>query len=94
MKEKDLREVLGYLNSGKIGKSAVLEVLVDILKNGKADLSKYKGISDDDLEKEVKKIVKANKGAPINALMGEVMKKFRGKVDGKKVMMILKRLEK
>ena len=94
LKEKDLREVLGYLNSGKIGKSAVLEVLVDILKNGKADLSKYKGISDDDLEKEVKKIVKANKGAPINALMGEVMKKFRGKVDGKKVMMILKRLEK
>ncbi len=92
LKENHFREVLEYLNSGKIGKSAVLEVLVEILKNGKVNLSKYKGISDKDLEKEVKKIVSKNKGAPINALMGEVMKKFRGKVDGKKVMMLLKKM--
>jgi len=37
-------------------------------------------------------ILKKNKELSTNALMGEIMKEYKGKVDGKKVMQILKRL--
>ena len=43
---------------------------------------------------ELKKLVEANKGAPTNAIMGLAMKEFRGRVDGKKVMELLKDLMK
>ena len=44
----------------------------------------------DDLVKEIKKIVDANKGASFGVVMGKAMAQFRGKVDGKKVAEIVK----
>jgi Glu-tRNA(Gln) amidotransferase subunit E-like FAD-binding protein len=88
--EKDLRKVLSYLNKGEIAKEAIVEILVKKLKGEKFDIKDYKS-SVGDLEKDIKKIIKENKGASINALMGEVMARYRGKVDGKKVMEILKK---
>jgi Glu-tRNA(Gln) amidotransferase subunit E-like FAD-binding protein len=85
------KEVFGYLNENKIPRSAVIEILVELTKGNKIDLKKYKEIDDKTLEKEIKSIVAKNKGAPMGALMGEVMKKYRGKVEGKKVMTILKK---
>jgi len=55
------------------------------------DLNKYKGVSEDKLEKEIKELVKKKKGVAPNALMGIIMGKYRGKVDGKKVMELLKK---
>lgn len=49
-------------------------------------------ISDDMIEIEVKKIIESNKGAPFGALMGHAMKAFEGKVDGKKLSSIIKKL--
>jgi Glu-tRNA(Gln) amidotransferase subunit E-like FAD-binding protein len=46
----------------------------------------------ENLEEQVLKIVKDKPGLSINAYMGLVMKEFKGKVDGKKVMEILKKL--
>jgi Glu-tRNA(Gln) amidotransferase subunit E-like FAD-binding protein len=92
LKDKDFQEVLGYLNDKKIPKGAVLEILVEIVKGKKIDLSKYKQVDTKILEEELKKIVAANKGASIGALMGEAMKKFHGKVDGKMIMMLLKKM--
>ena len=57
-----------------------------------SDLSKLKQVDDKNLEKEIKTIIDKNKGAPFGALMGMVMAKFKGKVDGKKVSEILKKL--
>jgi len=90
LKEKDFQEVLKYLNDGLISREAVLEIFVKKLKKEKIDLKKFKS-SDKNLEKDITAIVKKNKGASLNALMGEVMKKYRGKCDGKKVMEILKK---
>ena len=88
----DYKEVLGYLDKQLISKEAVMEILVEKIKTGKVDLSKYKAVDDSSLEDELKKIISENKGASMNALMGEAMKKLRGKVDGKKIMDALKKL--
>lgn len=88
--EKDLLEVLGYLDKCEIAKEAVVEILVKKGEGKKVDVKDYKS-SDGDLERDIKEIIKKNKGASLNALMGGVMKKYRGKVDGKKVMEILKK---
>ena len=83
--------VLEAISEGKIKKDAALDILVDLIRNEKIDLSKYKTVSDKELEEEIKKICEKNKGVPFGGLMGEVMKKFRGKVDGKKVADIIKK---
>jgi Glu-tRNA(Gln) amidotransferase subunit E-like FAD-binding protein len=49
-------------------------------------------ITDAELEKELRKIVEQSKGAPIGALMGIAMSKFRGKASGQKIAEILKKL--
>ena len=51
-----------------------------------------KKVSVKDIESKVKKIVEKNKGASFNAIMGEVMKEFRGKVDGKVVAGLINKL--
>ncbi len=86
------KEVLGYLHQGLISKEAVLDILVEILQGKVIDIHKYKAVDTETLEKELKEIIHANKGAPINALMGEAMKKYRGKVDGQRIMELLKKL--
>ncbi|MBN2053042.1 Glu-tRNA(Gln) amidotransferase subunit GatE [Candidatus Woesearchaeota archaeon] len=84
-------EVLQKANKNEIPTSAVFEILAEIASSdgNKPDYSKYKGMSDDDLEQEVVKLIKENPAAPINALMGMLMAKHRGKIDGKKAMALL-----
>ncbi|MBU2406416.1 MAG: hypothetical protein KKA26_00320, partial [Nanoarchaeota archaeon] len=91
LKETDFDEVLEKYFGNEISKEAVFEILVEKVKGNKVNYSKYQVVSGDDLEKEIKEIIKKHKDAPINALMGIVMGKYRGKVDGKKVMEILKK---
>ena len=94
IREKDIEEILSSLNKKEIPKSAVMELLVEVAEGKKMNFSKYKTISEQNLEKAIKEIVEKNKNAPFNALMGIVMGKFRGKVDGKKVAEIIKKLTK
>lgn len=91
--EKDFEEVLGYLNEGKITKEAVIDVLIEKILNEKIDLEKYSNVNDEDIEKDVKKIIKEKPNLSIGAYMGLVMQKYRGRVEGKKVMEILKKLK-
>lgn len=86
------KEVLSYLDQGLISKEAVLDILVEILQGKKVDIEKYKAVDEKTLEIELKALIQENKGAPINALMGEAMKKYRGKIDGQRVMVLLKKL--
>jgi len=91
--EKDFGDLFTALNSGDISKDSVL----DILKSNNpvsSMLSKFELMSDKDIEKEIKDIVKKNKDAPFGALMGMVMKSLKGKADGKKISVILKKLAK
>ncbi|MFH1770553.1 MAG: Glu-tRNA(Gln) amidotransferase subunit GatE [archaeon] len=84
-------EVFDKVDSGEIPKASVIELLADYGKTKKLDFSKFKGATDDDLEKEIKIIAENNRGASMGALMGMVMAKFKGKVDGKKAMELLQK---
>jgi len=89
--EEDYELLFDELSSDKISKENVL----DILKENKPVsevVEKYHMMSDADLEKELKKIVSANKGLQFNALIGEAMKKLRGKAAGKKISEMLKKM--
>ena len=91
LEEKDYSFVLENVNKKTIPSSAVLEILVAKAKGEKVDLNKYKGISLATLEKEVKALVLQKKGVPPKALMGLIMGKYKGRVDGRKVMELLEK---
>lgn len=82
-KEKDFRFVLEALELNKISKDSVTDIFIDIANGKKVDFKKYVLVDSLKLEEEINKLVNRNKDLSIGALMGEVMKKFGGKVDGK-----------
>ena len=55
------------------------------------DSFRDKGLLPPELEKYTKQIIEEKPGLNASAYMGLVMAKYRGKVDGKKVMEILKK---
>jgi Glu-tRNA(Gln) amidotransferase subunit E-like FAD-binding protein len=79
------------LNNEKIAKNSVHNILIDISKDKKIDFSKYE-IKDIDITDDVKKIIEEKPGLSKDAYMGIIMKQFKGKVDGKKVMDVLNKL--
>lgn len=83
--------ILPLLEEGRIQKSAVFEILVEIAQGKQPDLARYQGLSDDEVERIILDIIKAHPGISTKGLMGLAMAKLRGKADGKKVMEILKR---
>ncbi|MBI2661334.1 Glu-tRNA(Gln) amidotransferase subunit GatE [Candidatus Woesearchaeota archaeon] len=91
---KDFEEILGHLDEGRITKEAVIDIFADIIKGGKTDLKKYAAVAEEGIEMEIKKIVDSKPGLNISAYMGLVMAKYRGKIEGKKVMEILKKIMK
>lgn len=84
-KDNDLRFVLEALSTKKISKDAVFEVMTDIAKGQTINLEKYRAVDADEIEDEIKKMVKDKKDLSIGALMGIVMNKYKGKIDGKVV---------
>ena len=91
LKESDLKFIFEALNQNKITREAVLEIYLELLKNKKVSLEDYKQVSEKDIEKEIENIIAKNPGASINALMGISMKKFKNKIEGKKLVEIIKR---
>jgi len=84
-------EVLDYLNKGKIAKEAIIDLLVKKIKNEKIELEEFTGISIKEIEEDIKKLIDEKKGLNIGAYMGILMGKYRGKIDGKKIMELLKK---
>ena len=70
------------------GKERIIDVLVDFLKNKKFDFNKFK--IKDIKEKEIIQIIKENKGASFNAIMGKVLERFKD-ANIKKVIEIIKK---
>jgi glutamyl-tRNA(Gln) amidotransferase subunit E len=81
--ENDFRLVLNALELKKITKDSVINIFKDIAEGRKINLKNYSPVDDSKLEKEIKTLVEKNKDLSMGALMGEVMKKYSGKVDGK-----------
>ena len=91
LKKKDFEEVFSYVQKGLIDKDAVAHVLADKLQ-GTFHLQKYEKVNEKDLEFHIKNLVKEKNNLNDSALMGIIMKEYQGKVNGKKVMEILKRI--
>ncbi len=91
LKEDDFRSLFDYLESGKIHKDIVLDVLIDMCK-GSFDLEKYKGLSTEEIHSIIAEVVSNNKGAPFGALMGKCMKELAGKASGQVISAELKKL--
>lgn len=83
-------ELLAKVDEGKISRDAIFEILEEISAGKEIDFSKYTRISDQDLEKEIRKIIREFKDIPENALIGKAMGKLRGKADGEKIVQILR----
>lgn len=92
LESRDFEEVLGYLNEGRIVKEAIIELLIKKIKNEKIVLSCFEVVSEGELEKEIKKIVEEKPGLNASAYMGLIMANHRGRVDGSRVMKLLKEL--
>ena len=93
LEEKDFDQALGYLNAGKVAKEAVIELLAQMAKGEQPDLARYKTLSDAEIKRVLQAIIRKNKGASVNALMGEAMKDLRGRVDGRRIMDFLRQLQ-
>jgi len=91
---EDFEEVISYLNQGKIAKEAMIDLFIKKIKNEKIDLIHFEAVSEEDLEIEIKKVIEEKPGLNASAYMGLIMAKHRGKVDGKKLMELLKKFVK
>lgn len=89
---EDFEEVLDYYYDGKIAKEAIMDLLEKKSLGEKIKISDFEAVSEEQLEKEIKKIINEKPGLNASAYMGLVMAKYRGKVDGKKVMELVGRL--
>jgi glutamyl-tRNA(Gln) amidotransferase subunit E len=91
--DADFEQILSALEQEKISKESVLKILSEG-KPIKDVLGKFKLMSDEELEEQIKEIVKLNKDVKFNALIGIAMAELRGKAAGEKIVGILKKLAK
>ena len=93
-KQQHFEFIFDLLAKKQIQKDAIMEILKDLVENRKPDLSKYGTVSLEDLEMFIKELAQKNPGVSSGGLMGDIMKKYRGSVDGKLVMKILNKYKK
>lgn len=86
--------VLENLEKNKITRESTIEILKELVEGKKPDLLKLGTASLGELEDFIKEIVSKNPGVSTGGLMGDVMKKYRGKVDGSLVMKLVKKYQK
>ncbi len=99
--EKKLREmlhldvlelILEHVKEKKIDESHARQVLIDIARGKDAREALKIEEAGEELEEEILKMVKEKPGLSLNAYMGLAMAKFKGKVSGKEIMEVLKRI--
>ncbi|MBW2964390.1 Glu-tRNA(Gln) amidotransferase subunit GatE [Candidatus Woesearchaeota archaeon] len=93
LSDDDFEKMFSLLDTGKLTKDPVEEILVALCKGEKVDYTKYAPLSDAELEKEIKKVLEQNKGTDPRALTGKVMGALKGRADGRKIMEMLKKLQ-
>jgi glutamyl-tRNA(Gln) amidotransferase subunit E len=85
-------QIFSKLNQNKISKDSVVQILINLEKNQPFNYDDFKPISIDEVKKEIKKIVEENKSLPKGAIIGKVMAKYSGKVDGKEITDLITKL--
>jgi len=83
--KKYAHELFSKLNKNQITKEAIPELLLKLIKDQEINYENYKPLSIKDVEKEIKEMISQNKNLPKGALMGKIMLKYAGKIDGKEI---------
>lgn len=91
--DEDFCDLFEALEHDEITKESVLEILKE-KRPVKEVLPRFKLLSDNELERELKRIIEANQKLPFNALIGKAMSELRGKAAGQKIVELLKKLAK
>ncbi|MDP2906351.1 MAG: Glu-tRNA(Gln) amidotransferase subunit GatE [Nanoarchaeota archaeon] len=91
IRKEDYAEVLEALNTNKISKEAVIELLSEAAQGKSMNFGKYKQVSIEDLEAFIKDLAEKSKGISLGGLMGDIRKKFGAAIDGKQAMELLKK---
>ena len=93
LSERVYEQVLKSLLEGKISALDIKPILIKILDGVKvSDALKIEKVDDDEIENEVRKLIKEKPGMRANAYMGMLMAKFKGKLDTKKAMELINRV--
>jgi len=87
-----LNEILGSLKSKKINELDIKDIMLK-LSEGKSldEILKIEKVNLNDIEEEIIKIIKNKPGLSDKAYMGLIMEKFRGKINGKDAIEIVKK---
>lgn len=93
-KDSDFRFVLEAIELKKIEKDATFNIMLEIANGVKVDLSKYRSVDLNILEKDIQNLVESNKDLSLGALMGIIMNKYKGRCDGKIVANIIAKYKK
>lgn len=85
-------KIFSLLNSGRLTKDVVEDILLAECRGENVDYNKYAPLSEAELEKEIIKIMAENKGAEFNALIGKVMAQLKGRADGGKIVDVVRKI--
>ncbi len=90
-----IESIIEKVVKGKIKQDEVKQIMTELAK-GKSleEATKKEKRAEVNLEEEILKIIKEKPNLGANAYMGLIMQKFKGKISGKEVMDILKKLGK
>ncbi|MBU0979971.1 MAG: Glu-tRNA(Gln) amidotransferase subunit GatE [Nanoarchaeota archaeon] len=86
-----LNDIFPLLNRGELTREGAFELLLAYAKGEKPRIEDFMRLKDDQLAKEIGRIVQENKGLPFNALVGKAMQKLRGRAEGKKIVEALRK---
>jgi len=93
LSESVLEKILKEVKVGKLDVRDVKGVMTRIVGGESFEEAiKVEKVGDDEIEEGIRKIVKEKPGLRPNAYMGLVMARFKGKLDAKKAMEIIKRV--
>jgi glutamyl-tRNA(Gln) amidotransferase subunit E len=82
--------ILSKMNSGDLAKEAVIEIMVEHARGKDIDFSRYVA-NEDELVNYVVELISKHPNLNSAAIMGEVMKKYRGKYPGSRIMELVKK---
>jgi len=82
--------ILSKLNSGDLPKEAVIEIMIEHARGKDIDFSRYVA-NEDELTTYIVELISKHPNLNSAAIMGEVMKKYRGKYPGSRIMELVKK---
>ena len=90
--QKTIERILKTLNEKKIEESDIKKIMGKIAKGSSIERALVvEKIDSGDLEKDIKQIIKEKPGLGINAYMGLIMQKHKGKVNALEIVEIIKK---